>query len=127
MKKNFKKTELIESSNLYLSKIKCVSSKNSWYRLLIKTDINTYVDVLTGKAIPLLEENVKSDGIYLDFPYFLGHFVKDLKPAEKFEDIKLMASTIPFIFSECLSEEDRLNKINNIINKIKNKNKEVIF
>jgi len=29
MKKNFKKTELIESSNLYLSKIKCVSSKNS--------------------------------------------------------------------------------------------------
>lgn len=124
-----KREKLVEGTRLFVTRIRCVIRNNGTsfetghynvmgYRLLYKKNDREYIDILTGKAIPLFSDHLKTGDLFIADPIPLHHYARSLRIEETTEAVAKYAQYVSEHFNKYIRNESKWYEIKDYIHKV---------
>ena len=127
--------EFIDGGDLFVTRVRVVlendpitgyrrtaHENNIGYRLFFKKNEKIYIDILSGKAYPVLTENLKEHELFILDPKPFWNYASNLRAKEKIGDVKEIAKYVTIHFNKYMHNQEKWYEVKKELHKIHHKN-----
>jgi len=135
-----RRKKFIEGGDLFVTRVRVVLENDKitgyrrtahentiGYRLFFKKNETTYIDILTGRAYPVLTENLAEHDLFILDPKPFWQYAGNLRAQEKIEDVLEIAKYVAIHFNTHLHNQEKWKEAEKELHKIHHKDDELTF
>ena len=131
------KEKLIDGGKLFVARVRVVLDDDKitgdrrtahyntlGYRLFIQKNENNYIDVLSGKVFPVINERLKEHDLFIVEPKPFWVYANSLRIKEKSEHVKEYAEFVAIYFNKFKHDTKKFKDAKKFVHEVHHQNEE---